>query len=146
MELPRLSVIDRGEYRKELERVKQSKKYRMLQSVSNPGKGISKTFSYHYAEEEEWKLGSGAYGEVYCCYFEEVVTGRVHKFALKVIQVPSGMTEVKKIEDTVATTRQEIRSLVRLRQNPNIIKVEDVIGGDRFRIFLILEYCNNKDL
>lgn len=92
-------------------------------------------------------MGSGAYGAVYCCYFQEVVTGRVLKFALKVIQVPSGMAEVKKIEDMVATTRQEIKSLARLRKNPNIIKLEDVIGGeDKSRVFIILEYCNNKDL
>jgi hypothetical protein len=62
------------------------------------------------------------------CYFEEVVTSRVHKFALKSITIPSSLSEVKKIEDRVATTRQEIRSLIKLRQNPNIIKIEDVIG------------------
>lgn len=70
----------------------------------------------------------------------------MHKFALKIIEVPSSIADVKKIEDTVATTRQEIKSLIRLRQNPNIIKMEDVIGGDNNRIYLILEYCNNKDL
>lgn len=109
--------------------MKRSKSHCVLQSVLSPGKGIEKVFTYHFAEEERWMLGSGSYGAVYCCYFEEVVTGRVHKFALKIIQVPSSIGEVKKIEDTVATTRQEIRSLIRLRQNENIIKMEDVIGG-----------------
>ena len=52
-----------------------------------------------------------------------------------------------KIEDTVATTRQEIHSLIRLRKNPNIIKIEDVIADKEKKvIFLILEFCNNKDL
>jgi serine/threonine protein kinase len=92
-------------------------------------------------------LGSGSYGAVYSCFFEEVVTAKVHKFALKTIQIPSSIQEVKKIEDTVATTRQEVRALIRLRQNPNIIKIEDVIGDrDHRRIYIVLEYCNSKDL
>ena len=37
--------------------------------------------------------------------------------------------------------------MIKLRENPNIIKIEDVIGDAKnHRIYLILEYCNNKDL
>ena len=51
------------------------------------------------------------------------MTNKVHKFALKIIKIPKNIEEVKRIEDTVATTRQEIKSMVKLRQNQNIIKL-----------------------
>lgn len=127
--------------------MKISPHYKKLDSVYSEKGGIRKVFSYHYAEEKRWHLGGGSYGEVYICFFEEVVTQRIYKFALKQITIPSNITEVKKIEDTVATTRQEIRSLIKLRDNPNIIKIEDVIADREHKLInLVLEYCNSKDL
>jgi serine/threonine protein kinase len=66
---------------------------------------------------------------------------------MKIIKIPSSTSDVKKIEDIVATTRQEIKCLRICRKNPNIIKFEDVIGDIKNnKIYIILELCNNGDL
>jgi serine/threonine protein kinase len=92
-------------------------------------------------------LGEGSYGRIYICYYEDEEKQRIYKLALKIVSIPNNIREIKKIEEIVAFTRQEVKSLIRLRHNPNIIKIEDVIGDTKnHRIYIILEYCNNKDL
>ena len=49
------------------------------------------------------------------------------------------MSEVKKIEDVATTARQEIKALIKLRENPNIITIEDVIeDNEKGRYYLVL--------
>lgn len=70
------------------------------------------------------------------------------KLAVKIVEIPNKIEAVRVIEKVVATTREEIKALIKLVHNPNIIKIEDVITDEREKnkIFLILEYCDNKDL
>ena len=80
---------------------------------------------------------------MYKCYTKQ--NGKVYLFAVKVIKVPEYNESVASGEDIIQTTRQEIKTLMKLKDNPNIIKIQDLIRDDKI-IYLILEYCNDKDI
>lgn len=51
-----------AEHAEELSEVKRSPRYKRLESVNEEKGGLRKVFTYHYAEDDRWHLGSGSYG------------------------------------------------------------------------------------
>ncbi len=70
---------------------------------------------------------------------------KIYRFAVKVIRVPEYNGSVTSGQDIIQTTRQEIKTLMKFKNNPNIIKIQDLIRDDKI-IYLVLEYCNDKDI
>ncbi len=94
-------------------------------------------------DEGKFKLGQGSYGAVYKCYTKQ--HNKIYRFAVKVIQVPEYNGSVASGQDIIQTTRQEIKALMKLKNNPNIIKIQDLIRDEK-TIYIVLEYCNDKDI
>jgi len=64
---------------------------------------------------------------------------------VKVIRIPEYSASIASGQDVIHTTRQEIKTLMKFKNNPNIIKIQDLIRDGKI-IYLVLEYCNDKDI
>lgn len=105
--------------------------------------GQERDFEYLYVDDKKYMLGEGSFGRVFICFHESV--DRIVKLALKIINIPEAYEQIKTIEHIVSTSRQEILALIKLRQNKHIIRIEDIVR-DKNIIYIMLEYCNERDL